>query len=126
MDNNQFNSQSGISASTKKLLSYIGLGCSSLGCLLTFIFSIVSCSRVGKIIEKKGEFRMSLWIIGVIIAAIIAIAGIVLTILSLEKGQKLSKIAMISFIVAAVAIIYAIIPNATICSYNCILNDKLV
>lgn len=68
---------------------------------------------------------MSLWLIGVIIAALIAIAGLVFTILSLEKGQKLSKFAMVSIILAAVAIVYAIIPNATICSYNCMLNDKL-
>lgn len=124
MDNNQFN-QALTSASTKKIFEYVGLGCSALGCLLTFIFSIVTCSRGGAVFFDKQKFKMSLWIIGVIIAVIIAIAGLVLSILSKEKGQKLSKIAMVSIILAVVAIIYAIIPNATICTYNCMLNDKL-
>lgn len=126
MDNNQFNSQSGTSMSTKQILGYVGLGCSCLGCLLTFIFSIITCSRAGSIFYKENEFKMSLWIIGVIIAALIAIAGLVLSILSMKKGQKMSKITMIAIIVAVVAIVYALIPNATICSYNCILNDKLI
>lgn len=125
MDNNQFNQTSMPSISTKKIFEYVGLGCSALGCLLAIIFSIVTCSRGGAASYGKSRFKMSLWIIGVVIAAIIAIAGLVLTILSLEKGQKLSKIAMVSIILAAVAIVYAIIPNATICSYNCMLNDKL-
>lgn len=124
MDNNQFN-QALTSDSTKKIFEYVGLGCSALGCLLTFIFSIVTCSRGGAVFFDKHKFKMSLWIIGVIIAVIIAIAGLVLTILSKEKGQKLSKLAMVSIILAVVAIIYAIIPNATICTYNCMLNDKL-
>lgn len=125
MDNNQFNQTSMPSISTKKIFEYVGLGCSALGCLLTFIFSIVTCSRGGAVYWDKHKFKMSLWLIGVIISALIAIAGLVFTILSLEKGQKLSKLAMVSIILAAVAIVYAIIPNATICSYNCMLNDKL-
>lgn len=124
MDNNQFNQTPMTSASTKKIFEYVGLGCSALGCLLTFIFSIVTCSRGGAVYWNKHKFKMSLWLIGVVIAVIIAIAGLVLTILSMEKGQKLSKLAMISIILAAVAIVYAIIPNATICTYNCMLNDK--
>lgn len=124
MDNNQFNSQAGIPASMKQLFSYIGLGCSVLGCLLTIIFSIVTCSRGGAATfgSSNGDFTMSKWIIGVIIAAIIAIAGLVLSILSIEKGKKLSKITVIAIVVAVVAVIYAIIPNATICAYNCVLN----
>lgn len=121
MDNNQFNQTSMPSISTKKIFEYVGLGCSALGCLLTF----VTCSRGGAVYWDKHKFKMSLWLIGVIIAALIAVAGLVFTILSLEKGQKLSKLAMVSIILAAVAIVYAIIPNATICSYNCMLNDKL-
>lgn len=124
MDNNQFNSQAGAPASTKKIFEYVGLGCSALGCVLTIIFSIVTCSRGGAATfgSSDGDFTMSKWIIGVIIAAIIAIAGLVFSILSIEKGKKLSKLTMIALIVAAVAIIYAIIPNATICAYNCVLN----
>lgn len=124
MDNNQFNSEPAASMSTKKIFEYVGLGCSCLGCLLTIIFSIVTCSRGGAVFWDEKEFGMSKWIIGVIIAVIIAIAGLVLSILSMEKGQKMSKLVMVSIIVSVVAIIYAIIPNGTICSYNCILNDK--
>ena len=124
MDNNQFNSQSGAPVTGKKLFEYIGMGCSAVGCLLTIIFSIVTCSRGGAAMfgSGDGEFTMSKWIIGVIIAAIIAVVGLVFSILSIEKGKKLSKITIIAIIVAAVAIIYAIIPNATICAYNCVLN----
>ena len=42
MDNNQFNP---VKKSTKDIFKWIGLGCPSLGCLLTVIFSIVTCSR---------------------------------------------------------------------------------
>lgn len=122
MDNNQFNMPEVGPMSNKKLFEYIGLGCSALGCLLTVIFSIVTCSRGGAATFGDGEFTMSKWIIGVIIAAIIAVAGLVFSILSIEKGKKLSKITLIAIAVAAVAIIYAIIPNATICAYNCVLN----
>lgn len=122
MDNNQFYSGRN---QTKMLFQWIGFGCSCLGCLLTVIFSIVTCSRGIKVLEHEGEFGMSKWIIGVIIAVIIAVAGLVLSILSIEKGTKINKIVMVSVIVAFVAIIWAIIPNTTICSYNCMLNDKL-
>ncbi len=122
MDNNQFNSQAVTPTSTKKIFELVGLGCSALGCLLTIIFSIVTCSRGGAVFFDEGEFGMSKWIIGVIIAAIIAVAGLVFSILSIEKGKKLSKFTVIAIIVAAVAIIWAIIPNATICAYNCVLN----
>lgn len=122
MDNNQFYSGQN---QTKKIFQWVGFGCSCLGCLLTVIFSIVTCARGGSVLEHKDKFAMSLWIIGVIIAVIISIAGIVLSILSIEKGTKINKIVIISLIVAFVAIIWAILPNATICSYNCVLNDKL-
>lgn len=124
MDNNQFNQFNSQPMSTKKIFEYAGLGCSCLGCLLTVIFSIVTCSRSPKV-SINSDFQMSNWIIGVIIAVIIAIVGLVLSILSMEKGQKMSKLTMISIIVAAVAIVWAIIPNATLCGYNCVLNDKL-
>ena len=126
MDNNQFYPAKN---STKELFKWIGLGCSSLGCLLTVIFSIVTCSsgnaKLTDAIKKDGDLKMSLAIIGVIIGALIAIAGLVLSILSIEKGTKINKIVMISVIVAVVAIIWAIIPNATICGYNCVINNKI-
>lgn len=125
MDNNQFNPMGGAgSSSTKKLFEYIGLACSALGCLLVFIFSIITCSR-GFAASFAEDFKltMSKWIIGVIIAAVVAVAGAVLSILSIEKGKKLSKLVIISLILAGIAIVYAIIPNATICAYNCVLND---
>ena len=126
MDNNQFYPAKN---STKELFKWIGLGCSSLGCLLTVIFSIVTCSsgnaKLTDAIKKDCDLKMSLAIIGVIIGALIAIAGLVLSILSIEKGTKINKIVMISVIVAVVAIIWAIIPNATICGYNCVINNKI-
>lgn len=126
MDNNQFSVQP--SSSTKKILEWVGFGCSCFGCFLTVIFSIVTCARGGKVFMHEAEFRMSKWIIGVILAAIIAIAGAVVSIISIERGTKIreiSKITMISLIIAAVAIFWAIVPNATICGYNCVFNDKL-
>ena len=129
MDNNQFNQFNPQNSNgTKQLFKWIGLGCSSLGFLLTFIFSIVTCSRGGKkfesAIEEKEKIGMSLAIIGVIIGVIIAIAGIVLSILSIEKGTKLNKIVMVSIAVGAFALLYAVFTNATICSYNCSLNNN--
>ena len=125
MDNNQFNQLGSQPRSTKKIFELVGFGCSCLGCLLTIIFSIVTCARGPEIALEDGDFKMSLWIIGVIIAVIIAIAGLVLSILSMEKGQKMSKLNMIAIAVSAVAIIWALIPNATLCGYNCALNNKL-
>lgn len=123
MDNNQFNPMPGAGNSgNKKLFELIGLISSALGCLLVFVFSIVTCSRGFEASIKSDDFKMSKWVIGVIIAAVVAGVGAVFTILSKEKGSKLSKIAIISLILAAAAIIYAIIPNATICAYNCVLN----
>lgn len=133
MDNNQTNQFSKVNPlgkggfADKKLFELIALGCSCLGCLLSFIFTIVTCSRGPKASFSKNSdgYTMSLWIIGVIIAAIIAIAGIVFAILSKEKEQKLGMMAMIAIAVSAVALIFAIIPNVTICSYNCCLNDEI-
>lgn len=136
MDNNQFNQfnqsnpQGMAPMSTKKMFEYIGLGCSCLGFLLTFIFTIVTCSRGASVVKSnfskfKLEFGMSKWVIGVVIAVIIAIAGLVFSILSKEQGANLSKIAMIAVIVSAVTIIFAIFTNATICSYNCVMNNEI-
>ncbi|MBQ3544976.1 MAG: hypothetical protein IJA34_08335 [Lachnospiraceae bacterium] len=125
MDNNQFNP---VKKSTKDIFKWIGLGCSSLGCLLTVIFSIVTCSRGNaKLTDafSDDKLKMSLTIIGVIFGLLIAIAGLVFSILSIEKGEKINKIVMISVIVAVVAIVWGIIPNATICGYNCMINNKI-
>lgn len=136
MDNNQFNqfNQSNPKGTApmpaKKMFEYIGLGCSCLGFLLTFIFTIVTCSRGAEVVKDnmskfKMEFGMSKWVIGVVIAVMIAIAGLVLSILSKEKGANLSKISMIAVIVASAAIVFAIFTNATICSYNCTMNNEI-
>ncbi len=122
MDSNIFNQNGPMT--TKKLFELIGFGCACLGCLLTFIFNIVTCAQspdatIASIKKGGDSYTMSLWIIGVIIAAIIAVAGGVLAFLSKEEGQKLGMLAMIAIIVAGVTIVFAIIPNATICAYNC-------
>ncbi len=132
MDNNQFNNfnqnnpQSG-TISTKKLLEYIGAGCSFLGAVLTFIFSIVTCSRGGTASADRATTKhilsMSYAWIGVMIGIIICIAGIVLLIISKEKEAGLSKLALIAMIVAVVAAVYAILVHVTICSYNCSINS---
>ena len=114
--------------SNKKLFEQIGFYCSCAGCFLTILFSIITCSRGGKVFIHDGELGMSKWIIGVILAAIITIAGIVLSILSIEKGtpiSEISKMTKIALIVGAVGIFWAIVPNATICGYNCVFNDKM-
>lgn len=132
MDNNQLNqfnqnNPQGGSISTKKLLEYIGAGCSFLGALVTFIFSIITCARGAAASEDKATLKhplvMSLAWIGVLIGLIICIAGIVLLILSKEKEAGLSKLATIALIVAAVVVVYAIIVHVTICSYNCSFNS---
>lgn len=135
MDNNQFNQfnqsnpQTGAPMPKNQLFEYIGLGCSCLGALLTVIFSIVTCSRSAVVAEEnlskfKMEFGMSLWVIGVVIAGLITVAGIVFTILAKEKGANLSKLGTIALLVAVAAIIFAIFTNATICSYNCAMNNE--
>ena len=123
MDSNQFYPGK---SSTKKVFEWLGFGLSCGGCFLTVLFSIITCSRGGKIFMKKGELKLSLFIIGVIIGALIAVAGLVFSILSIEKGTTIagiSKITMVSLIVACVAVFWAIVPNATICGYNCVVND---
>ena len=110
----------------KQMFQWIGFGCSCLGTFLTIIFSIVTCARGGSVFFDEGEFGMSKWIIGVIIAAIITIVGLVFSIVSIERGTgfaNISKITKIALIVAAVGLFWAIVPNATICGYNCVLND---
>lgn len=127
MDNNMFNQNGPMS--NKKLFEIIGFGCACLGCLLTFIFNIVTCARspkatIDSIKDGGDSYTMSLWIIGVILAAIIAVAGAVLAFLSKEQGQKLGMLATIAIIVAGVTLVFAIIPNVTICSYNCALTSE--
>lgn len=123
MDSNMFNTNGPIS--TKKMFEYIGLGCACLGCLLTFVFNIVTCARSPKAsIDSDDGFTISLWIIGVIIAAILAVAGGIIAFLSKEQGQKLGMLAVIAIIVSGVAVVFAVIPNATICAYNCALTDE--
>lgn len=129
MDNNQFNqfNPQGGNGSTKQLLSYIGLGCSGLGAVLTFIFSIVTCARGQAASDARGTFtsplKLSYAWIGVFIGVIFCIAGIVLIILSKEKDANLNKLAMVGLIVAAAAIIYALLTTCVICAYNCSYNN---
>lgn len=126
MDSNLFNTNGPMS--TKKMFEYIGFGCACLGCLLTFIFNIVTCARSPKAsiesMKSLDGFTISLWVIGVILAAILAVAGGIIAFLSKEQGQKLGMVAIIAIIVAGVALIFAILPNATICAYNCALTDE--
>lgn len=127
MDNNQFNQFKPVSPNgNKELFKWIGLGCSGFGFLLIFIFSVVTCIRGGVKIEdiqEDGKIHMSLAVIGVIIGVLIVITGIVFSILSIEKGATVSKIVIVSVAVGAFALLYAVFSNATICSYNCSLNN---
>jgi undecaprenyl pyrophosphate phosphatase UppP len=123
MDGNLFNGNGPMS--TKKMFEIIGLACACLGCLLTFVFNIVTCARSPKASIESGDgFTLSLWVIGVIIAAILAVAGGIIAFLSKEQGQKLGMMAIIAIIVSGIALVFAIIPNATICAYNCALTDE--
>lgn len=129
MDNNQFNkfNPQGGNVSTKQLFSYIGLGCSVLGAVLTFIFSIVTCARGRATMNSRGTFTAPLKLsyagVGVFIGVIFCIAGIVLIILSKEKDTNLNKLAMVGLIVAAAAIVYALLTTCVICAYNCSFNN---
>lgn len=136
MDNNQFNQFNqgnplgGAPMSQKKMFEYIGLGCSCLGFLLTFVFTIVTCSRGAEVARSnfsrfKLEFGMSKWVFAVVFGVLVAIAGLVFSILSKEQGANLSKMSMIAVLVACVTIIFAIFTNVTICSYNCTMNNEL-
>lgn len=129
MDSNQFNqfNPKGGNPSTKQLFSYIGLGCSGLGAVLVFIFSIVTCARGRAASDARGSItaplKLSYAWVGVFIGVIFCIAAIVLLILSKEKDVNLSKIAMIGIIVAAAAVIYALLTTVVICGYNCSFNN---
>ena len=112
----------------KKLFSLIGLICSGVGCFLTVLFSIITCSRgykAMKISFSGIDFKMSNWVIGVVIAVIIAIVGVVFSILSWDRSMPMEKMTKIAVIVGCVAIVYGIVTNATICSYNCSLNSAV-
>ena len=112
----------------KKTFALVGLICSSVGALLTFIFSIVTCAR-GQAASKSGAsvsklLVMSNWIWGVVVALIITIVGIVFAILSIERGTQLNKLTLVAIIVASVAILFGVFTNVTICAYNCSINSK--
>lgn len=130
MDNNQFNQFNPVKGnnSTKTLFSYIGLGCSVLGTLLSIIFSIVTCARGRAAVEKRGTFKKPMVVsyawIGILIGLIICIAGVVLLILSIERGVQMSKITMIGIIVACTGLVYGFLTLTTICSYTCSFNSS--
>lgn len=129
MDNNQFNNFNPVSGnnSKKMLFSYIGLGCSALGALLTFIFSIVTCARGKAASEARATMKkpmvMSHAWIGILIGLIICIVGIVMLILSMEKGVQMNKLTMIGLIVGVSAVVYGFLTITTLCSYTCTFNN---
>ena len=116
----------------KKLFTWIGFGCAVFGCLLTFIFAIVTCANpkikydklkiYGYSTKYPAGFKMSLLFIGTIIGLMITIAGIVLAILGMEKETSLFKVTIITLAVGAFAVFYGLISTMTVCSYNCSLN----
>ncbi|MBQ3665716.1 MAG: hypothetical protein II919_06390 [Lachnospiraceae bacterium] len=115
-------------SSNKKTFALIGLICSCAGAFLTLIFSIVTCAR-GREASKdsaslKKMLTMSNWIWGVVVALIITIVGVVFLILSIERGAQMSKMTMIAILVGCFAILYGVVTNVTICSYNSCFNSK--
>lgn len=129
MDNNQFNADNNQFGAgnnqMKKIFQWAGLGCSCFGWFLTVIFSIITCARGGAVLEGREKFGISLWVIGAILGAIIAVVGLILSVLSIEKGTKINKFVIVSVIVAVLTVLWVLIPNTTLCSYSCMLNDKL-
>lgn len=118
-----------MNSDTKKILTWVGLGCATLGCLLSVIFSIVTCAKgewtidtSAKSMSQGIKVKMSLAFIGTIIGIVLAIVGIVLTIVALEKEGMMFKMAIISIAVATFAVLYGTISTVTVCSYGCSIN----
>lgn len=121
MDNNfKFNAGNG---GQKNPMELIGLACAAGGCALVFLFNIITCWRSATVSFEKHDFQMSWAIIGVIIGAIVAIAGAVLSFLAAGSIRNLGMIGKIAIIVAAAALVFAFFPNVTICAYNCTLDN---
>ena len=117
-----------MNSDTKKILTWVGLGCATLGCLLSVIFSIVTCAKgewtidtSAKSMSQGIKVKMSLAFIGTIIGIVLAIVGIVLTIVALEKEGMMFKVAIISIAVATFAVLYGTISTVTVCSYGFII-----
>lgn len=108
----------------KKLFEIIGISCAGVGFLLTFIFTFISCSSSAKKVATKGDYDGSLLFIVVVVGAILAIGGGVLAFLSKEQGAKFGIMALITFGLVAVTMLFAVLPHATICAYNCSMKDK--
>lgn len=121
----------------KELLGKVGLICACAGFAISFIFTFISCSKSAsnsvsiKNISKMsslnqlsgvGSFRGSYFFIIVVIGMVLAIAGGVMAFMS-KQGEDFSMKAKLTFLVVIVTMIFAIIPNVTICAYNNSLNN---
>lgn len=115
----------------KELMGNVGLICACIGFAVSFIFTFISCSKSAsnsisiKNISKMsgvGNFRGSYLFIVVVIGMILAIAGGVMAFMS-KQGEDFGMKAKLTFLVVIVTMVFAIIPNATICAYNNSLNN---
>lgn len=113
----------------KKLFGMIGLGCASAGFLLSFIMTFVACNLSAEKITDSSKFSGSYAFIGVLIGAIIAIAGGVFAFLSREAGTGVwngfDLFALISFALVVVTLIFTTFPHITICAYNNAIEDSM-
>lgn len=123
----------------KEKLERTGLICAAAGFIISFIFTIITCSRSASIsINVKGiknidsintltmlqRYRVSYFFILVVIGAVIAIAGGIMAFMS-KKGKEFGIMAKITFILVIVTLVFATIPNMTVCAYNNSLNNAV-
>lgn len=108
----------------KELLEKVGLICACAGFLVSFIFTIVSCSKSASNSISTVGFKGSYLFLFVVAGMVISIAGGVMAFMS-KRGEDFGMMAKITFLVVIVTLIFAIIPNVTICAYNNSLNNAM-
>lgn len=126
-------------AHDRERLERTGLICAAAGFVISFIFTIITCSRSASIsINVKGiknidsidtitmlqRYRVSYFFILVIIGAAIAVAGGIMAFMS-RKGKEFGIMAKVTLVLVIVTLVFATIPNMTVCAYNNSLNNAV-
>lgn len=118
----QVGSQMGDFAKNKDLLEKVGLICAGAGFAISFIFTIISCSKSASNSISVSGFKGSYLFIVVLVGMLVSIAGGVMAFMS-KRGEDFSNMAKLTFLVVIVTLVFGIIPNITICAYNNSLNN---
>ena len=120
--------------SNLNVLELAGFICSAVGFVLAILGTFLSCafsaSNSVNSMSKTLRFMSGsamIWfaIVGVVVAAAGIVLIIISTIQSKKGGKKTGIFSTVGAALAVAAIIFGMLPNLTICTYNCQVNDKV-